>query len=112
MGSRAWTSKTCHAQVTSWSTRKTHRLDKPRSSLLRSRSWTSPTRSRLATHLSALCAAAARCRYLQELRGSFTRCLHGWKRCGDVGQGHLLRADRRGRQVGRQEEVSQPHDKD
>merc|ERR1712194_457685 len=37
-------------------------------------------------------------------RGSFPRCFHGRQRCGDVGQGYLVGAQRGGRQ-GWKEEV-------
>merc|ERR1712178_399042 len=45
-----------------------------------------------------LCASAAPgVRHLQELRGSFTRCIHGWQWCCDAWKGHLLRAEGRRR---------------
>merc|ERR1711972_1284364 len=50
-------------------------------------------------------AAASGVRYLQELRGALPRGFHGRQRCGDAGQGGLLRAQRGGRCRG-QEEVS------
>merc|ERR1711934_913964 len=50
-------------------------------------------------------AAAPRCRYIQELRGSLSYCLHGWQRCGDAWKGRDLRAQGRERWWW-QEEVS------
>merc|ERR1712166_203329 len=50
-------------------------------------------------------SAAARRRHLQELRGSLACGFHGWQRCGHVGQGHLLRANRCCRQGWWQEEM-------
>merc|ERR1712083_1023951 len=38
-------------------------------------------------------AAAIGVRYFQELRGTFTCCLHGWQRRCDAWQSHLLRAE-------------------
>merc|ERR1712217_430391 len=43
-------------------------------------------------------------RHFQELRGPFSCCIHGWKRCGHVGESYLLRAQG-GRRKGRQEKV-------
>merc|ERR1712217_214877 len=53
--------------------------------------------------------AAPGVRYLQELRGSLARCLHGWQRRGDAWQGHLVRAQGRGWRCWWQEEVSGEH---
>merc|ERR1712014_410212 len=38
-------------------------------------------------------SAAISLRQFQELRGPFSCRFHGWQRCGDVGQGHQLRAE-------------------
>merc|ERR1712176_169967 len=49
--------------------------------------------------------AALGVRHVQELRGFVTRRVHGWQRCGHVGQGGLMRAEGGGRRW-RQEEMS------
>merc|ERR1712066_1125260 len=49
-------------------------------------------------------AAAPGVRHLQELRGPLPCCLHGRQRRGDAWQGHLVRAEGRGRRW-RKEEV-------
>merc|ERR1712060_529270 len=51
--------------------------------------------------------AALGVRHVQELRGLVARGVHGWEWCGDVGQGHLLRAQG-GSRWRRQEEVRSP----
>merc|ERR1712039_170373 len=79
--------------------------DRLGSSMLRFRCSTSQTRSRLAILRLASCAAAARVRYLQELRGLVSRGFHGRQWRGHAWQGDLLRAQGGGR-CGRQEEVS------
>merc|ERR1712151_1294545 len=51
--------------------------------------------------------AALGLRHIQELRGLVACGVHGRERCGDVGQGHLLRAQG-GSRWRRQEEVRSP----
>merc|ERR1719316_1804786 len=56
---KGWTRTTCRAPVTSWFTRRTQPLDRPRNSPRRSKFWIFPTRSRSATLLLDSCAVAA-----------------------------------------------------